>query len=203
MTKTAIKLPPPNPKGRTSIEEAISKRRSVRRFSSQALSLTQLSQILWSAQGTTSIDGKRATPSAGATYPLEIFIIIGEQTVENMQAGIYHYEADKHSLSPHVKGDLRRKLAEAALEQGFIATCPVDIVVCALFSRTAFRYGRRGEKYVHMETGHVGQNVSLQAIALGLSTVMVGAFDDDGVRKVLQVEEQVKPLYIIPVGRPT
>ena len=203
MTETAIKLPPPNPKGKTSIEEAISKRRSVRRFSSQALSLTQLSQILWSAQGTTGIDGKRATPSAGATYPLEVFIIIGEQTVENMQAGIYHYEADKHSLSPHVKGDLRRKLAEAALEQGFIATCPVDIVVCALFSRTAFRYGRRGEKYVHMETGHVGQNVSLQAIALGLSTVMVGAFDDDGVRKVLQVEEQVKPLYIIPVGRPT
>jgi len=202
MTKTSIKLLPPRLKGKASVEEVISSRRSVRKFRTQPLSLSQLSQILWSAQGITSTSDHRATPSAGATYPLEIFIVIGEQTVENLKAGIYHYQVDSHSLSLHLNGDLRQELAEAALDQGFIAACPVDIVVCALFPRTAYRYGRRGERYVHLEVGHVGQNVSLQAIALGLATVMVGAFEDNEVRKVLKVEEQIKPLYIIPVGKP-
>jgi SagB-type dehydrogenase family enzyme len=102
----------------------------------------------------------------------------------------------------HLSGDLRQKLADTALGQSSIANCPVDIVVCALHPRTAYRYGRRGERYVHMEVGHVGQNVSLQAVALGLATVMVGAFEDEEVRKVLKLEEQIKPLYIIPIGKP-
>ncbi|MBL7208650.1 MAG: SagB/ThcOx family dehydrogenase [Dehalococcoidia bacterium] len=202
MAETPIKLPPPSHKGKKSIEETISKRRSIRRFRSQPLSLPQLSQILWSAQGATGTGGHRAAPSAGATYPLEVFVVVGEQTVESLKAGIYHYEVDTHSINLHRKGDLREKLAEAALGQSFIATCPVDMVVCALHSRTAYRYGKRGERYVHMEVGHVGQNVSLQAIALGLATVMVGAFEDEEVRKVLKVDEQFKPLYIIPVGKP-
>ena len=202
MTQPPIKLPSPSLKGKTTVEEAISKRRSVRRFRAQPLSLLQLSQILWSAQGITSASGHRAAPSAGATYPLEVFVLVGEQTVESLKAGIYHYEVDSHSLSLHLKGDLRQELAEAALGQGFVASCPVDVVVCALFPRTAYRYGRRGERYVHVEVGHVGQNVSLQAMALGLATVMVGAFDDEDVRKVLKADEQFKPLYIIPVGKP-
>ena len=202
MVETLIKLPPPSHKGKLSIEEAISKRRSIRRFRAQPLSLSQLSQILWSAQGTTGTDGHRAAPSAGATYPLEIFVVVGEQTVESLKAGIYHYEVDNHSINLRRKGDLREKLAQAALGQGFVATCPVDMVGCALFPRTTCRYGRRGERYVHIEVGHVGQNVSLQAIALGLATVMVGAFEDEEVRKVLKVDEQFKPLYVIPVGKP-
>ncbi len=200
MAETPIKLPPPNLKGKSSVEEAIAKRRSARRFRAQPLSLPQLSQLLWSAQGITGAGGHRAAPSAGATYPLEILAVVGDQTVEGLEAGIYHYEVDSHSVSLHLKGDFRQKLAEAALGQGFVAACPVDIVVCALYPRTAYRYGRRGERYVHMEVGHVGQNVSLQAIALGLATVMVGAFEDEEVRSVLKVEEQFKPLYIIPVG---
>ena len=202
MAETLVKLPPPTLKGKTSVEEAISKRRSVRRFRAQPLSLPQLSQILWSAQGTTGTGSHRAVPSAGATYPLEVFAVVGEQTVESLKAGVYHYKVDSHSLSLQVKGDLRQKLAEAALDQSFIAISPVDIVVCALLSRTAYRYGRRGERYVHIEVGHVGQNVSLQAIALGLATVMVGAFEDEEVRKVLKVGGQIKPLYIIPMGKP-
>ena len=202
MAETPIKLPPPSHKGKISIEETILKRRSIRRFRSQPLSLPQLSQILWSSQGTTGTGGHRAAPSAGATYPLEVFVVVGEQTVESLKAGIYHYEVDTHSINLHRKGDLREKLAEAAVGQAFVATCPVDIVVCALFPRTSYRYGRRGERYVHIEVGHVGQNVSLQAIALGLATVMVGAFEDEEVRKVLKVDEQFKPLYIIPVGKP-
>jgi SagB-type dehydrogenase family enzyme len=202
-TKEApIKLPFPNPQGKISVEEAISKRRSVRRFRAQPLSLAQLSQLLWSAQGITGTGGRRAAPSAGATYPLEIFVAIGEHGIESLAAGIYHYQVDSHSLSLHLSGDLRQKLADTALGQSFIANCPVDIVVCALHPRTAYRYGRRGERYVHMEVGHVGQNVSLQAVALGLATVTVGAFEDEEVGKVLKLEEQIKPLYIIPIGKP-
>ena len=201
MANTLIKLPPPSLKGKTSVEEVISKRKSVRKFRTQPLSLPQLSQILWSAQGVTGIGRHRATPSAGATYPLEVFVIVGEQTIENLEAGIYHYEVDSHSLNLYLKGDMRQKLAEAALGQSFIATCPVDIVVCALFNRTVYRYGKRSERYIDMEAGHVGQNVSLQAVSLGLATVMVGAFEDEEVRKVLKVEDQFKPLYIIPVGK--
>ena len=197
-----IKLPPPSRKGKISTEEAILKRRSFRRFRALPLSLAQLSQLLWSAQGITGTGGRRAAPSAGATYPLEIFVVIGEHGIENLAAGIYHYDVDNHSLSLHMKGDLRQKLADTALGQSFIAKCPVDMVVCALHPRTAYRYGRRGERYVHMEVGHVGQNVSLQAVALGLATVMVGAFEDEEVGKVLKLGEQIKPLYIIPVGKP-
>jgi len=202
-TKEApIKLPSPNPQGKTSVEAAISKRRSVRRFRAQPLSLAQLSQLLWSAQGITGSGGRRAVPSAGATYPLEIFVVVGAHGIENLAAGLYHYQVDNHSLSLHLSGDLRQKLADAALGQSLIANCPVVIVVCALHPRTAYRYGRRGERYIHMEVGHVGQNLSLQAVALGLATVMIGAFEDEEVSKALKIEEQIKPLYIIPVGEP-
>jgi SagB-type dehydrogenase family enzyme len=198
----SIKLPSPISRGKMSLEQAILKRRSIRRFKNEPLTLGQLSQLLWSAQGTTGIGGKRATPSAGATYPLEIFIVVGNNGIPALAAGIYHYDFDNHSLSLHQVGDLQQKLADMALGQSSIARCPVDMVICAIHPRTAYRYGRRGERYVHMEVGHVGQNVALQAVALGLGTVMVGAFEDEDVRKAMKLEEQIKPLYIIPVGKP-
>lgn len=196
------KLPPPKLKGKISVEEAISRRRSVRRYKSAPLTIEQLSQILWAAQGITGRGGYRAVPSAGATYPLEVFTFVGEGTIEDLKAGIYHYNVDSHSLSLHKQGDFRADLAHAALDEGFVAIAPADIVVCALYHRTSYRYGKRGERYVHMEVGHVGQNVHLQTVALGLATVMVGAFEDEKVREVLGVEETIKPLYIMPVGKP-
>lgn len=202
MRQVVIKLPPPLLKGKVSLEEAITKRRSVRKYRLESLALFQLSQILWSAQGVTEGGRLRAAPSAGATYPLEVFAVIGKQAIEELETGIYHYEVDSHSLSLHKPGDFRIDLARAALDEGFIAVAPVDIVICALHTRTSYRYGRRGERYVHMEVGHVGQNMHLQAVALGLATVEVGAFDDENVRKVLDVEEQIKPLYIMPIGKP-
>lgn len=202
MRQVVIKLPPPLLKGKVSLEEAITKRRSVRRYRPESLALFQLSQILWSAQGVTGGGRLRAAPSAGATYPLEIFVVIGKQAIEELETGIFHYEVDSHSLSLHKPGDFRIDLAKAALDEGFIAAAPVDIVICALHTRTSYRYGRRGERYVHMEVGHVGQNIHLQAVALGLATVEVGAFDDEDVGKVLGVEEQIKPLYIMPIGKP-
>ena len=202
MRQVVIKLPPPLLKGKVSLEEAITKRRSVRKYRPESLALFQLSQILWSAQGVTGGGRLRAAPSAGATYPLEVFAVIGKQAIEELETGIYHYEVDSHSLSLHKPGDFRIDLARAALDEGFIAVAPVDIVICALHTRTSYRYGRRGERYVHMEVGHVGQNIHLQAVALGLATVEVGAFDDEDVRKVLEVEAQIKPLYIMPIGKP-
>jgi len=211
MGQTMIKLPFPQLKGKVSLEETILRRRSVRRYRREPLDLSQLSQILWSAQGITGTRGFRATPSAGATYPLEIFVVVGEQGIigsqtkqapAELQAGIYHYEADSHSLSLHKPADLRPDLARATLDQEFIINAPVDIVICALFHRTSYRYGRRGERYVHLEVGHAGENIHLQAVALGLAAVEVGAFHDEEVRIVLGVDEQIKPLYIMPVGKP-
>ncbi len=211
MGQTIIKLPSPQLKGKVSLEETILRRRSVRRYRREPLDSPQLSQILWSAQGITGTRGFRAAPSAGATYPLEIFVVVGKHCVttseakqapEELQAGIYHYEADSHSLSLHKPADLRPDLAKATPNQEFIIDAPVDIVICALYHRTSYRYGRRGERYVHIEVGHAGENIHLQAVALGLATVEVGAFDDEEVRTVLGVDEQIKPLYIMPVGKP-
>lgn len=197
---TTITLPPPQPKGAVSVEEALSRRRSVRRYSPETLSLFQLSQVLWAAQGLTR--GRfRTAPSAGATYPLEVFVVTGERGVEGLQAGIYHYEVEKHCLTLRQVGDKRGELSEAALGQGFIRQAPLNIVICAIYGRTCDYYGRRGERYVHMEVGHVGQNIHLQAEALGLGTVVVGAFSDERVSQVIGVEAEIKPLYIMPLGK--
>lgn len=206
-----VELPSPRLTGSVSLEEAISGRRAVRRYRSEPLSLLQLSQILWAAQGITGTRGARAAPSAGATYPLEIFLVVGDrgaiageatQGARKLEAGVYHFEVDSRSLSLQKPGDSRQELARAALSQRFIIEAPVDIVICAILYRTSRRYGKRAERYINMEVGHVGQNIHLQAVALGLASVEVGAFDDEEVRAVLGVDEQTRPLYIMPVGKP-
>lgn len=197
-----VKLPPPREQGEMSLEETIYRRRSVREYKVESLSISQISQVLWAAQGLTDTQGLRAIPSAGATYPLEVYILIGRDGVEGLEPGIYHYNVVKHSLNLHKEGDLRRELAVAALEQEFIAGAPVNMVICAIFERTFRYYGRRAERYVHMEVGHAGENVSLQAVALGLATVMVGAFDDERVSAMMDLAKEIKPLYIIPLGKP-
>ena len=202
MGNSQIHLPPPSQKGSLSLEEAVAGRRSVRDFSSQSISQHQLSQILWAAQGISNTGrGYRTIPSAGATYPLELFVVCGPKGVEGLADGIYHYHLDSHSLVLHRSGDVKLPLAKAALDQEFIYQAPVDIVICALYERTLRRYGARGERYVHVEVGHAGQNIYLQATALGLATVAIGAFDDERVREVLRLDKPYKPLYIMPVGR--
>lgn len=196
-----IRLPPPQQKGTVSLEEAIARRRSKRDFTPEPVSLSQLSQILWAAQGISdTLSEFRTAPSAGATYPLEVFVVCGGNGVEGVDDGIYYYNVAQHSLTLHHKGDVRLELARAALGEEFVYQAPVDIVICALYERTTPRYGGRGERYVHMEVGHAGQNIYLQAVALGLATVAVGAFHDEEVREVLRLDKQYKPLYIMPVG---
>jgi len=194
MTKE-IKLPKPKEKGLTSIEETLNRRRSVRDYKRGPLSLEEVSQLLWAASGRNLY--RRTAPSAGATYPLETYLVSGQ--VEGLIPGIYHYSFSGHSLEMTKEQDVRNRLSRAALGQEMIEEAPVNIIIAADYGRTTGHYGQRGNRYVHMEVGHVGQNVSLQAIALSLGTVMIGAFEDKEVKEVLGIKEE--PLYIIPVGK--
>jgi len=197
-----FRLPAPIQHGGMPLAETIARRRSVRRYKRESLPLAHLSQVLWAAQGITDAQGLRAAPSAGATYPLELFVVIGQGGVEGLDGGIYHYNVEGHSLHLYKRGDLRPQFSTAALDQRFIAEAPVDIVICALYERTSWHYDKRAERYVHMEAGHVGENIHLQAVALGLAAVMVGAFHDENVSAVMALGKEVQPLYIIPVGKP-
>ena len=191
-----IALPPPHLKGNISIEEALKNRRSIRSFNKEPLCIEDISQLLWSAQGITdTLHGFkfRAAPSAGALYPLEIYAIIEE--------GIYRYIPEEHKLILIRKGDFRTKLSNAALSQPVIASAPVDFVITALYERTTKKYGERGIRYVHIEAGHVAEDMKLQAVGLGLGSVPIGAFYDEKVRSIIDSEEEI-PLYIIPVGKP-
>lgn len=199
MKMTIISLPKPKIIGKMSIEETIVRRQSIRNFTQNSLTLEQLSQLLWSAQGITE-QFRRAVPSAGATYPLDVFAVLG--IVEGINPGVYHYLPMKHSIELIKEGDLRKALALAALNQEFIAHAPLDIVITAEYSRTTFRYGSRGEKYVYMEVGHAGQNLSLIAESLGLGTVVIGAFIDEEVSRCLNLPKNFAPLYIMPFGYP-
>ncbi|MEW5767205.1 MAG: SagB/ThcOx family dehydrogenase [bacterium] len=197
-----IVLPPPKTSGLVSVEAAIAKRRSERDFSTQAVEVEKLSQLLWAAQGITDEVGgfKRAAPSAGALYPLELFIIIGQ--VSALEPGLYHYLPFLHKLELIESGDLRGRLARAALSQQFIAAAPLSIVITAEYERVTGKYGQRGVTYTHIEVGHVGENLFLQAEALGLATVPVGAFYDEPVSQLLKLSSDLTPLYIMPFGYP-
>jgi len=192
-----IKLPPPKFKGEVSLEEVLKSRRSIRSYKDSPLTLEEVSQLVWAGQGITTGWGGRTAPSAGALYPLEIYLVVGK--VEGIDCGVYHYQPQEHSLIKIEEGDRRGALFSSALFQSSVKEAPLSFVICAEYQRTTKKYGKRGERYVHMEAGHVGQNICLQAQALGLATVVIGAFMDKAVKKVLGVKE--KPLYIIPVGR--
>jgi len=196
-----IALPEPRYDSDISVEEAILQRRSVRDYTDEALTLPELAQLLWAAQGLTRSSGKRAAPSAGATYPLEIYAVTGN--VEGIANGIYRYKPHQNELVKVVDGEQREALAQATLDQQFIAQAAVNLVITAIYERTTQRYGERGIRYVHMEAGHAAQNVCLQAVALKLGTVVIGAFHDDQICEILKLPDNEVPLYIIPVGKLT
>ncbi|MCX7856874.1 MAG: SagB/ThcOx family dehydrogenase [Deltaproteobacteria bacterium] len=191
-------LPEPSKKGQMSFEETIFLRRSVREFSDYPLSLKDLSQLLWVSQGKVK-SGRRAAPSAGALYPLEIYAVCGN--VKGLTPGVYRYDSKKHSLQKITEGDRRIVLSSAALGQYWVKDAPLSIVISAIFERTTKKYGERGIRYVFIEVGHVAQNILLQAVALNLGAVPVGAFYDDEVKKALNIPSDEQPLYIIPIGK--
>ena len=196
-----IILPEPRYDSSISIEETLLKRRSVRDYSSKALTLQEVSQLLWAAQGITDPRGLRTAPSAGALYPLEVYVVVG--SVENLATGVYKYQPHQHELVKVLEGDQRESLAAAALDQSCVERSAIDIVITAIYERTTGKYGDRGIRYVHMEAGHAAQNVYLQAVAMNLGMLVVGAFYDDQVKEILDLPENEAPLYIMPVGRKT
>jgi len=200
-----IVLPPPSTSGSDeeslSVEEAIAERRSVREFADRPLSLDKLSQLLWSAQGVTDPDaGYRAAPSAGALYPLTVYA--AAHRVDGLDPGVYRYLPERNALELRAEGSVRARLFEGALSQPAVEQAPATLAFAADFGRTAAKYGERGRRYVYMEVGHAAENVYLQAAALGLGTVAIGAFEDEAVKSTLRLRDDEEPLYLMPVGEP-
>jgi SagB-type dehydrogenase family enzyme len=197
--RQTILLSEPVTAGDSSLEALLRQRRSLRDYSDAALRLADISQLLWAAQGITHPEGLRTAPSAGALYPLELYLVAGN--VNGLAAGVYHYRAGGHRLTRMHGGDQRKPLAQAALAQTWVGDAAAVVVFTAVYDRTTRKYGQRGLRYVHMEIGHAAQNLFLQAEALGLATVVVGAFRDDEVAGLLQLPAGVQPLALMPVGR--
>ncbi len=197
---TTIELPEPQRSGEISVEESLQQRRSVREYASTPLSLEEIGQLAWSAQGITDpARSFRTAPSAGATFPMELFFLISD--AGDFTEGVYRYRNENHSLEQVIEGDLRHDLYRAALQQDAITNAPVVLVITGVLSRIEPRYRDRAMRYMYMEAGHVAQNVYLQSVPLDIGTVVIGAFSDDGVSDVLQLDDGEYPLYIMPIGK--
>ncbi len=197
VTKTSAAIPLPSPvlASTKSLEEVLAQRRSVREFKDQPLTTAQLGQLLWAAQGITHDRGYRTAPSAGALYPLELYVATPE--------GVFRYDPGQHQLLSTSPDDARANLYQVALRQEPVRQAPAVFIVAAVFQRTAEKYGQeRSPRYVHLEAGHAAQNLLLQAVALGLGAVPIGAFHDEDVQRVLGLPTDQEPLYLIPVGVP-
>jgi SagB-type dehydrogenase family enzyme len=198
MQRQPIQLPRPRLKSGVSFEKVLGERRSVREYSIEALTIENVSQLLWSAQGVTRPEGWRTAPSAGATFPLELYLVAGN--VSGLAQGLYRYRADQHKLIQFGNKDLRADLAAAALGQEWMKESAIIIVIAAIYDRATRKYGQRGIRYAHMEVGHAAQNVYLQAASLNLGTTLVGAFDDKRVKEVLNLPSAEHPLGLMPIG---
>lgn len=197
---TFVKLPPPIIKSNISIEEALKKRRSSRRYKHDLITLKQVAQLLWAAQGITAQHGFRTAPSAGALYPLRVYLVTGN--IKGLPAGVYHYSPENHGLELQLVGDKRTELAYTSQHQrAMLNDAKMHLVITASYEKTMAKYGPRGKRYVDMEAGHVAENISLQAVSLGVGTVTIGAFEDERVKSVLHLREGEAPLYIMPVGK--
>ncbi len=195
-------LPEPDLDGQASVEKAIKRRRTVRSFSPQPITIQQLSQLLFAAQGITEDHGfKRAAPSGGALYPLDIYAVVGEKSVAGIDAGIYHYLPGGHRIELTAVGDRRVPIARASLHQMWMAQPPLNFVITAEYDRICSKYGKRGVRYAMIEAGHVGQNIFLQAETLGLKAGIVGAFADVQLIQAMDIPRQHEPLLVMPVGR--
>jgi len=187
-----VPLPSPTVTGTISVEKAIGKRRSMRAFRPDPLPMATIGQLLWAGQGVTSPDGKRAAPSAGALYPLELYVVTAEQ--------VMHYLPSGHRVQSRAVSDLRPELKAAAVGQSSVGTAPVVIVVAAVPGRLSHRYGDKSDPFVQIEVGHAAQNILLQAAALGLAAVPVGSLDPSRAANALALPSDQTVLYLIPVG---
>lgn len=198
-----ITLPQPTFKGGMSLAEALHARRTVRSFAPTALSVSQLSQLLWATYGITDPRTEmRTAPSAGALYPLDCYLAVGDDGVEELEGGVYQYLPSPHALEVLTLGDKRRAVARVSLGQMWMAEAPFMVIITAEYKRITGKYRERGIRYAHMEVGHAGENLFLQGVALGLGAGIVGAFDDDAVADAMGLPPSHEPLLICPIGYP-
>jgi SagB-type dehydrogenase family enzyme len=188
------KLTAPDTAGGPTLHDVLARRRSVREFADEPLTTAELSQLLWACQGITSESGKRAAPSAGATYPLEIYVVTRE--------GLFHYDPAAHALVQLSGEDLRAALAVAAHDQASVAVAGATFAITAEPGRTERKYGERACLYVKLDAGHAAQNLLLQAVALELGGVPIGSFSERAVSEVLHLTAEHEPVYMVAVGRP-
>jgi SagB-type dehydrogenase family enzyme len=181
--------------GNVSLEEALARRRSVRSFAQKTLSVKQVERLFWAAQGITDLSRRlRTAPSAGAIYPLELYAVTADS--------VSRYLPENNSFDALKNGDLRPLLAAAAFGQDFVAFAPLTIVIAADYGKIEAHYGERARRYTDMEAGHTAQNIHLQATALGLGSVPVGAFNETDVHSLLGLPENLLPIYLVPTGYP-
>lgn len=195
-----LSLPASEPAPDLSLEQLLARRRSIRDYTSQPLTLGQLAGLLWAAEGITAPPYLRTAPSAGALYPLQLYPMAGN--VSSLASGVYRHLPDQSAVGLLAEGDRRRELAAAALGQSWLAEAPLTLVFAARYARTTWKYHRRGIQYVHIEVGHAAQNALLMAVALNLGAAVVGAFHDERVASVLGLNGEETPLYLLPVGHP-
>lgn len=198
--RQAIALPPPQLQGTKTLEEVLAHRRTVRTFSAEPITASQVAQLLWAAQGVTSPDGFRTAPSGGGLYPLEIRVLAGK--VEGLGSGTFRYLPATHALLPEQTGDQRAKLIEATGHQEWVTQGAAVFLISGVSSRSSVKYERRGVRFTHLEAGHAAQNLLLQAIGLGLEAGTIGGFDDQKVRTALALPAGEEPLYLLVVGYP-
>jgi len=199
MKESPIQLPPPRLKGRVSIEEAIYQRRTHRTYKNRPITIEEISQLLFVGQGITNKEGGRTVPSAGALYPIEMYLVAGN--VKGIAPGAYKYKPETHELIKVLDGDKRKELSEATLFQFWVEDAAAVIVLCGVFWRTMIKYRERGKYFVFMEMGHTAQNISLQSIPLGLGTVCIGGFNKRKVKRILNLRGDEVPLYLLPIGK--
>ncbi len=197
----SIELPKPTLAGTISLEETMARRRSVRAFGPEPIALEHIGQLAWSAQGVTdAATGYRTAPTAGGTLPVEVDVLL--HGVPDLEDGVYRYLPGEHALRRRLVGDRRAAVTDATLNQGFVRDAPVVLALSAVAARTAPKFGAFTDRLIDMEIGHVGQNVSLQAVALGLATVVVAGFRETELAAALQLAEGERPVYLMPIGWP-
>lgn len=196
----AVELPAAGAGGSPALWDALRMRRSSRDFSGEPLTLQEVSNLLWAAQGVSGTDGLRTAPSGGALYPLDAYLAAGH--VEGLDPGVYRYDPGRHVLEPVKSGQVGADLKTAALNQGAVGSAAAVVVFASVHRRITGKYGQRGVRYAILEAGHAAQNLLLAATALELAATPMGAFEDDRVRTVAGLPPDSSVLYLVTVGRP-
>jgi SagB-type dehydrogenase family enzyme len=183
--------------------EVMARRRSLRDFLPEDISFEELSQLIWATQGITGsvFDFRlRVTPSAGALYPIETYVVVNR--VIALSPGVYHFNLGKNALEQLAGGDFRVGIAASALDQSMGREAAVVFVWTAVVERTKWKYRERGYRYLYLDAGHIGQNLYLAATSLGLGCCTIGAFYDDEVNQLIGVDgRQETAVYLGAVGR--